>query len=783
MKGLAVDDDVRIQGLIDGLSLPSSYSGPRFDALPTPATMEALLTHIKQAVAGGKGVQSGDAPVPQKVVLQLLLWTVQALRRSQQANLNEVNLQAGRLVVVGDTHGQLQDFCWLLRSHGSPTSENMYVINGDVADRGQHAVEILVMIFGYMLAVPGAMHFNRGNHESFDMNVRGFNEGGGFAMEVSHKYDSETFALFQDVFNLLPLATRVNNEVLIVHGGLSRSTTATLEQLNKINRHRPIPVSPNNPDDTLFFDLMWADPKPGDGVGLSAVRGSGCITFGANVTRRFCEVNRLRMIIRSHEVPKTLTGVQVMHDGRLVTIFSASNYCGRIGNTGGTMLLTPKLDYQLMEHWAPSLEELVAMEEAEAADRRSVELDPPAMKRRSFSYEAATLMKADVLLKMKELLAAKKGELLAFLEARDASGYGTVSVEACLEGMREVVQAKLPWDDFIGELAEPERDGTIRYRTMLARYRVSHDDDAWQNVLFADLHDALSHKALKDTFAFFDINEDGIVTYDELLQVLSRYSMGTAEASLQQLARRLLGGKELLQTEELLAHFQVQYHQVARNDGKARHPPAWAASLLDTVARQCALRKRDTVQLFRSFDSDGDGFISYAEFQQAMLHLGGYAKGDQFDRIEKMLDDLARWVDHDSRGSINYLDFIAAFRRIEGEAPAAGAGPSLDQTFISELMDDLCHMIHKHRWSLETAFAHFDVNSDGVLTVEELGLALKALSDAPFESSGASAASANLSLNLEQTKRLAAALDRDGNGYIDYNEFLAALGPRDAKEA
>ena len=99
----------------------------------------------------------------------------------------------------------------------------------------------------------------------------------------------------------------------------------------------------------------------------SAARGAGCVTFGPDVTRRFCEINRLRMIVRSHEVPKTMTGVQVQHDGRLITVFSASNYCGRIGNTGGTMILSPQLDYQLMEHWAPSLAELAAMEQQEAA--------------------------------------------------------------------------------------------------------------------------------------------------------------------------------------------------------------------------------------------------------------------------------------------------------------------------------------------------------------------------------------------------------------------------------
>ena len=54
-----------------------------------------------------------------------------------------------RVVVVGDTHGQLADWLWILRSHGPPNAENVYVINGDVADRGRHAVEIFLLIFSY----------------------------------------------------------------------------------------------------------------------------------------------------------------------------------------------------------------------------------------------------------------------------------------------------------------------------------------------------------------------------------------------------------------------------------------------------------------------------------------------------------------------------------------------------------------------------------------------------------------------------------------------------------
>ena len=72
-----------------------------------------------------------------------------------------------------------------------------YLINGDVADRGKNAVEILLCIYAFMLAAPGTIHMNRGNHESLDMNVRSFREGGGFAVEVGGKYDSDAFTLFQ----------------------------------------------------------------------------------------------------------------------------------------------------------------------------------------------------------------------------------------------------------------------------------------------------------------------------------------------------------------------------------------------------------------------------------------------------------------------------------------------------------------------------------------------------------------------------------------------------------
>merc|ERR1712226_1404070 len=61
-------------------------------------------------------------------------------------------------------------------------------------------------------------------------------------------------------------------------------------------------------------------------------------------------------VVRSHEVPETLRGAHPMHNGKLCTVFSASNYCGNSGNFGGVLICpgTAPLHPYVSEHWAPS---------------------------------------------------------------------------------------------------------------------------------------------------------------------------------------------------------------------------------------------------------------------------------------------------------------------------------------------------------------------------------------------------------------------------------------------
>ena len=64
-------------------------------------------------------------------------------------------------------------------------------------------------------------------------------------------------------------------------------------------------------------------------------------TFGEDVLIQFLEEQRLDLICRAHQVVED--GYEFQSDRRLVTIFSAPNYCGEFDNAGGMMVVDADL--------------------------------------------------------------------------------------------------------------------------------------------------------------------------------------------------------------------------------------------------------------------------------------------------------------------------------------------------------------------------------------------------------------------------------------------------------
>ncbi|RDX62034.1 Serine/threonine-protein phosphatase 5, partial [Mucuna pruriens] len=231
------------------------------------------------------------------------------------------------------------DLLNIFELNGLPSEENPYLFNGDFVDRGSFSLEVILTLFAFKCMSPSAIYLARGNHESKSMNkIYGF-EG-----EVRSKLNETFVELFAEVFCCLPLAHVINEKVFVVHGGLFSVDGVKLSDIRSINRF----CEP--PEEGLMCELLWSDPQPLPGRGPSK-RGVG-LSFGADVTKRFLQENNLGMfsislilnkwlhinyqftdlVVRSHEVKDE--GYEIEHDGKLITVFSAPNYCDQMGNKG-----------------------------------------------------------------------------------------------------------------------------------------------------------------------------------------------------------------------------------------------------------------------------------------------------------------------------------------------------------------------------------------------------------------------------------------------------------------
>mmetsp|Transcript_24890 Transcript_24890/g.32425 ORF Transcript_24890/g.32425 Transcript_24890/m.32425 type:complete len:497 (-) Transcript_24890:92-1582(-) len=221
--------------------------------------------------------------------------------------------------VCGDVHGQFYDLLNIFSLNGEPSEERPYLFNGDFVDRGSFSLEVIMTLFAYKLVYPTGLNLTRGNHETKNMNkIYGF-EG-----EVQHKLDNQVMRLFTQCFCRIPLCAVLEKSVFVVHGGLASENDVTLSDINKLDRVREPPES------GLMCDLMWADPQAARGRAPSK-RGVG-LSFGPDVTDNFLDTNDLKLVVRSHEVRDQ--GYEWEHPGKLVTVFSAPNYCDQMGNKG-----------------------------------------------------------------------------------------------------------------------------------------------------------------------------------------------------------------------------------------------------------------------------------------------------------------------------------------------------------------------------------------------------------------------------------------------------------------
>ncbi|XP_066478234.1 serine/threonine-protein phosphatase with EF-hands 1 [Tiliqua scincoides] len=559
------------------IQVPASYYGPRLCFPLTVADTDALLQAFKRR-----------QQLHARYVLQLLHETKKVLQ--QMPNIIHLSTSyAKEITICGDLHGKLDDLLLIFYKNGLPSEENPYVFNGDFVDRGKNSVEILIILFAFLLVYPNHLHLNRGNHEDHIMNLRY-----GFTKEVMKKYQSygkQILLLLQEVYSWLPLATIIDSKVLILHGGISDTTdlnflnllqrnklksvlkpprantettcapqqsTSCVEDCSHLNEvkkgfsgqhiagkevprsspasnerrqcsrdmadakehHDLLPTRTSSssllevqylkstvttpcasPELTTkewkqVVDILWSDPSHKLGCVPNKYRGGGCC-FGPDVTAKVLKRYNLKMLIRSHECKQD--GYEISHNGKVITIFSASNYYEEGSNRGAYIKLNPDLTPRFVQYQVSK------------------------STRKQTLHQRVTTMELSALKCLREKLYTRKSELIAAFRQYDRNCTGRISPSEWASAVESVLHLGLPWRTLRSRLVHQAQDGSILYRSSFEELEIKLPIKEVQPSLVETL---CRYKAdLEIIFNMIDKDHSGLISIDEFRQTWKLFNL------------------------------------------------------------------------------------------------------------------------------------------------------------------------------------------------------------------------------------------------------------------
>jgi protein phosphatase len=253
--------------------------------------------------------------------------------------------------IFGDIHGQFPDLMRLFAQYGSPSDVDGdldavdYLFLGDFVDRGSFSLETVCLLFALKCKFPNQIHLVRGNHEDATINgLYGFKDECRRRIREDPDSPLSVYNLINALFEYLPCGAVIDGKVLCIHGGIGGS----IESLCDIaNLPRPLKVSqtPTSQLEQRVTDLLWSDPTDSDvqgGVLSNETRdpdGTGRIVkYGPDRVEKFLNRNSpLQLIVRAHEC--VMDGFERFAGGKLITVFSATDYCGHHKNAGALLFI------------------------------------------------------------------------------------------------------------------------------------------------------------------------------------------------------------------------------------------------------------------------------------------------------------------------------------------------------------------------------------------------------------------------------------------------------------
>ncbi|XP_062350896.1 calcium-binding protein 2-like [Cinclus cinclus] len=143
----------------------------------------------------------------------------------------------------------------------------------------------------------------------------------------------------------------------------------------------------------------------------------------------------------------------------------------------------------------------------------------------------------------------------------------------------------------------------------------------------------------------------------------------------------------------------------------------------------------ELLDAFKEFDTDQDGYISYKDLGECMRTLG-------YMPTEMELIEISQHIKMRMGGRVDFEDFVQMM------------GP--------KLREETAHMVGVRE--LRIAFREFDMNGDGEISTAEMREAIAAL--------------LGEQLKAQEVDEILQDVDLNGDGHVDFDEFVMMLSSR-----
>ena len=264
--------------------------------------------------------------IPINILEKLCLKTFQLF--SDEPNM--LNLSSN-IHIFGDIHGQYCDLIRFIDMIGLPPKVK-FLFLGDYVDRGDNSIEVISLLFSLKIKYPKQVFLLRGNHECPLLN-----DAYGFKEECVERYKEKGEYIWREInktLRMLPICALIEKKIFATHGGISPHISS-FKQINELNRNVDIP------DKGIICDLTWSDPKKQKSKWGDNDRGCS-YTFNETALTDFLNKMNIDLVIRAHQVVDN--GFQFFNENKMVTVFSAPNYCGQLGNKASIMHIKKNLE-------------------------------------------------------------------------------------------------------------------------------------------------------------------------------------------------------------------------------------------------------------------------------------------------------------------------------------------------------------------------------------------------------------------------------------------------------